>query len=74
MKRTMRAILGVTLGLATFLIGQLAIENAAWWWLDTTATFDDPLLNAAKFALAGSAGLAVALMIGLRPARRKRLL
>ena len=72
MKQTIRTVLAVTLGLATLLVGQLAIENSAWWITGGTSTFEDPLLNAAKFAVAGSAGLALALMIGLPQRRRRR--
>ena len=74
MKQAIRTVLAVTLGLATVLVGQLAIENSAWWITGGTATFDEPLFNAMKFAVAGSAGLALALMIGLPPLRRRRRL
>ena len=74
MKQAIRTVMAVTLGLSTVLLGQLAIENSAWWLTGGTATFDDPLMNAIKFGVAGSCGLAVGLMIGLRPLRRRRLL
>ena len=74
MKHTRRTVLAITLGLATILVGQLAIENSAWWITGGTTTFDDPLLNAMKFGVAGSSGLALALMIGLPPLRRRRRL
>lgn len=74
MRQTIRTVLGATLGTATLLIGQLAIENSAWWLTGGTATFDDPLLNAVKFGVAGSAGIAVTLAIALDPRRRRRWL
>jgi hypothetical protein len=74
MRQAIRAFLGILLGLATALLGQLAIENSAWWITGGTATFDDPLLNAMKFAIASTAGLAVAAIVGLPPMRRRRLL
>ena len=74
MKQAIRTSLGVVLGLATLLFGQLAIENSAWWLTGGTATFDDPLLNAMKFGFAGSAGLAVAAIIAMAPRRKRRLL
>jgi hypothetical protein len=74
MKQAIRIVMAVTLGVSTVLFGQLAIENSAWWLTGGTATFDDPLLNAIKFGVAGSCGLAAGLMIGLRPLRRRRLL
>jgi hypothetical protein len=73
-KQAIRTGLAGTLGVGTLLIGQLAIENSAWWLTGNTATFDDPLLNAVKFAVAGSAALMLALNIGLRPRGRGRLL
>lgn len=74
MRSMMRTIIAVTIGLATLLVGQLAIETIAWWWTGGTTTFDDPLLNAVKFGLAGAAGLGLAMMIGMQPGRRRRLL
>jgi hypothetical protein len=72
--QAIRTMLAVTLGIATLLVGQLAIENSAWWITGGTATFDDPLLNAMKFSVAGSLGLALALVIGLPSRRPKRRL
>ncbi len=70
--QVMRAALGVTLGAATFLVGQLALEHVAWWHTGHMATFDEPFLNGIKFGASGSAGLAVAVMVGLRPVGRAR--
>jgi len=72
-KQAIRTGLAGTLGIGTLLAGQLAIENSAWWLTGTTATFDDPLLNMIKFAVAGSVGLVLALNVGLRPRGRGRL-
>ncbi|GGD94225.1 hypothetical protein GCM10011515_12530 [Tsuneonella deserti] len=74
MKQAFRAFLGMVLGLATVLFGQLTIENSAWWMTGGTATFDDPLFNAIKFAVAVAAGIAVAGGIALAPKRRRRML
>lgn len=74
MKQIIRMILAITLGLVTLLVGQLAIENVAWWWAGDTATFDAPLLNALKVGAAGAAGLATTAMIALPPMRRRRRL
>ena len=71
MKQVIRTMLGVTLGLAALLVGQLAIENSAWWVTGGTSTFDDPVFNAIKFSIAGTVGLALGLMIGLPPRRRR---
>ena len=69
----MRAALGLTLGAGTFLIGQPAVELTAWWLTGGTATFDDPLVNAARFGTTGTLAIAVAFLIGLPPARRRHL-
>ena len=74
MKQAIRSVLAVTVGVTTVLVGQLGIENSAWWITGGTATFGDPVLNAVKFAGAGALGLAVALMIGVPPLRRRRRL
>jgi divalent metal cation (Fe/Co/Zn/Cd) transporter len=74
MRTFLRTLFAVIIGLATLLAGQAVIENAAWWWTNSTATFDDPLLNAAKFGVSSAVALALGLTIGLRPARRRRLL
>ena len=73
MKKTVRASIGAVMGAGTFLIGQLAIENSAWWLTGGTATFDEPLVNAIKVVAAGAAALAVALGVGLAPMPRRRL-
>ncbi|MGN3973394.1 hypothetical protein [Tsuneonella sp. SYSU-LHT278] len=65
MREILRAVIAVTAGVGVLLFGQLAIENAAWWWTGGTSTFDDPLLNLAKFAAAGAAGLALAIALFL---------
>ena len=74
MKVLLRTVTAVTLGIATLLLGQLALETVAWWLTGMTTTFDDPMSNAIKFGIAAAAGLALALSIGLPPARRGRLL
>jgi len=74
MKNRIRAALALVLGAGTFLIGQSAVEVVAWWWAGDTATFADPFVNAIRIALSASAGLAVAAMVGIPPARRRRLL
>jgi hypothetical protein len=73
LRQTIRIVLAVILGLATLLFGQLALEIVAWWWTSGTSSFDSPLLNAIKFAVAGTAGLAVGTMIAKRPIRRRRM-
>lgn len=72
MRQAIRIVLAVTLGVATLLFGQLAIENSAWWLTGGTATFDDPLFNAIKFIAAGCAGLGLAFAIGTGSRRGRR--
>lgn len=74
MKVLLKTTVAIGAGLVTALVGQLAIENAAWWMTGHMATFDDPLANAIKFGVAIAGGLALALSIGMPPARRRRLL
>ncbi|ANY20484.1 hypothetical protein A6F68_01976 [Tsuneonella dongtanensis] len=74
MKVLLRTTVAIGAGLATVLAAQLAIENAAWWLTGHMATFDDPLANAIKFGVAAAGGFALALSIGVPPARRRRLL
>ena len=69
MKQILRVTIGVVIGLATLLTGQLLLENLAWWWTGDTGALESPLSIAVKFAVAGAAGLAVGTMIVLRPAR-----
>ena len=71
MRQTFRVVIGIVIGLATLLAGQLAIEVIAWWWTSGTATFDTPLLNALKFAAAGALALAVGANIAAPPVRRR---
>lgn len=73
MKETFRVAIAINIGLMTLLGGQLAIETVAWWWTADTTTFDAPLLNAMKFAVAGAAALGVGLSIALPSVRRRRI-
>ncbi|MFN6935214.1 MAG: hypothetical protein ACK4NZ_08690, partial [Tsuneonella sp.] len=68
MKVLLRTVTAVTVGIATLLLGQLALETVAWWLTGMTTTFDGPLPNAIKFGIAAAAALALALSIGLSPA------
>lgn len=70
MKQTFRLVLGIVLGLATLLAGQVAIEVAAWWWSSGTTSLETPLLNAIKFAVASALAFAVGANIAV-PARRR---
>lgn len=73
MKQTLRIAIAITIGLATLLFGQLAIEMVAAFWTGGTTSLDTPVLNAAKFAIAGAAALAVGAHIATSGVRRRRL-
>ena len=73
MRTLLRTIVAVIIGLATLLVGQAVIENAAWWWTSSTATFKDPLLNAIKFGVSAAAALGLALAVGIPSSRLRRL-
>ena len=73
MRRALRVVLGIVVGLATLLGGQLAIEVIAWWWTSDTVVLDTPLLNAVKFAIAAAAALFLGAWIAIPPARRVAL-
>ena len=74
MRQILSVVVGIVVGLATLLGGQLAIEAIAWWWTSGTEALDTPLLNGAKFAIAGTAALVVGAWIAVRPVRRSALL
>ena len=73
MKQTLRIVIAITIGLATLLIGQLGIEVVVALWSGGTTSLDTPVLNAAKFAVAGAAALIVGAHIATSGIRRRRL-